>query len=1019
MKKLTSIILAVSSISVLVLAMVLTPYQPTVRAASEQCVPAGTNLSNYEAVATPFPSGGYALDGQSLNTNIPGVTIDHSTTGDAPRLFHAYSDIVAHTAFQSVSGASADPSFSATTTFVYAFNQPITNLEVDVRDLDSIAVSRYERVKIEAFYDGTPVTDKQVTLGASVVALPGDFYENQTTNESETSPNGSVIQKFHPLVNEVRVTVNSNWDSSNVVYFSGGCLAGDADEDGVPDQVDLDDDNDGILDAVECDSSWMTWSVSDPTPGGIGTAGDATIIGNLGGMTANVTNNSNYRDPVATTATSTHANYPGSAGLNNNGANMVGNRIMSLVDSAAGVTYTFSFTNPTTTDLYLHFTGFDKNVTFSSNVTIETLANGTGAGTNTFIIDPPGAPNRGGLSAVVPAGATAFSFTLPNAAGDNYFVGISGPCKDTDSDGTPDILDLDSDNDGCFDAIEGAGNFTPANLQNATGVTTGTGSPAPGNQNLGNAVDADGIPNPASPTGQDVGTSTDNTQKDADCCSLSTNDDSGSGTVGTAFTIPNVLTNDTVNGSTPTIGTGLEQVTISQSGTWDAGITLDPATGEVNVADSVSAGSYSVEYQVCVNGTVPSLCTTETVEITVADAPIVANTDSGSISTTGGEAIPNVLDNDTLNGNPATTANVTLTQVSTSNPGVTLDPATGAVNVAAGTPAGAYTVEYQICETANPTNCTTSTATVTVTTNPIVANTDSGSIASTGGEAIANVLANDTLNGNPATLADVTLSQVSTTDPGVTLDPATGAVNVAAGTAPGTYVVSYEICEAANPTNCETTTATVEVTGSPNVFDPPSARKTVSGGAPEMEWKMVWINDGNATALNTQVLDPIPANTTYVAGSVVCDARGASTTDVCTYDANENRIRWEGNIAPDPGGTDENNSANEVVITFKTTVPPEVNSVENQAMAYYDQDGDGDFQNDKDAGLTAVLSDNANATDSAIHPTVWSRGSPQSPSLLETGVASLKMLLFSGAALGLIGVSVRLRKLSRPENLGR
>ncbi|PID31737.1 hypothetical protein CR970_04175 [Candidatus Saccharibacteria bacterium] len=986
------------------------PPQSNVRAASEQCVSAGTNLSSYESVAT---SSGYNLSGQTLGTNIPGLDISHSTTGDAPSYFSVWSDQTpdyAHTSFQGVNGDSGDANTSATTTFVYSFSSPTTNLEIDLRDLDFWVVggsSFYEKAKIEAYFDGNPVADKQVDLtGSNVTVDASGFYENTVSDETEVSLGGRVVERYVGLVDEVRVTLDSNWNAGNVLYFSGGCLAGDADEDGVPDAVDKDDDNDGILDAAECSANWASWSITDPTPGsGPGTAGDATVVGSLDGMTVNVTNNSNYRDPVAQTASTAHAGYPGSAGLNNNGANIIGKPIMSLVDSVAGVTYNFNFTSATTAELHLHFTGFDKNVAFSPNVTIETLANGTGVGTNSFTIDPPGAPNRGGLSARLPAGTNSFSFTLPTAAGDNYFIGISGPCADTDSDGTPDHLDLDSDNDGCFDAVEGAGAFTPAGLQNAQGVTTGSGSPATGNMNFGNAVDTDGIPNPASPAGQDTGTSKDDSQKDADCCSLNTSDDSGSGTAGTAFTISNVLDNDTVNGTAPTIGTGLEQVTISQSGVWDAGITLNPATGEVTIADSVSAGSYSVDYQVCVNGTVPQLCQTETVDITVTDAPIVANTDSGSISTTGGEAIANVLVNDAISGNPATTSNVTLSQVSTSNPGVTLDPLTGAVNVAAGTAAGTYTVEYRICETVNPTNCATSTATVTVTANPIAATPDTGSAPSTGGEAIANVLDNDTLGGNPATLADVTLSQVSTSNPGVTLDPLTGAVNVAAGTAPGTYTVSYEICETASPANCETTTATVEVTGHANVFDPPSARKTVSGGAPEMEWKMVWINDGNITALNTQVLDNIPAGTTYVANSLTCDARGTSTTDVCTYDANENRVRWEGNIAPDPGGTDENNSANEVVIIFKTTVPASVDTVENQARAYYDQDGDGDFQNDKDAGLAPVLTDNSDAGNGTIDPTVWRR-----QGLADTGTPMALAVAFGASIVLGVGLIVKTRR---------
>ncbi len=674
----------------------------------------------------------------------------------------------------------------------------------------------------------------------------------------------------------------------------------DADGDGIGDRCDKDDDNDGILDVTECSAEFPVWTQN-------GNQLNSTVDGN----NVTVTRTGTVGNAFVITMNATTVGYTGFQGLNETAANALGNTTMAVSIAQTQTTFTYNFDNPTTKDVYLHVFAFGNgtSVEVSPGLTIDTWNNGIKQGNS--IVSPVGSgANDAGLSALVPAGTTSFTYTITatGSFGDGHFAFLTSNCIDTDSDGTPDKLDLDSDNDGCFDAIEGDGSFTATDLQNATGVTTGSGSPATGNMNLGNTVDTDGIPNPASPAGQDNGTSKDNTQKDADCCSLSTTEDSASGTVGTAFTIPNVLANDTVNGVAPTIGTGLEQVSLSQSGAWEPGITLDPNTGEVNVANSVSAGNYTVEYQVCVNGTVPQLCTTESVEITVTDAPIVANTDSGSISTTGGEAIANVLANDTLNGSPATTSNVTLSQVSTSNPGVTLDPATGAVNVAAGTPAGTYTVEYQICETANP-------------------------------------------------------------------------------------------------TNCETTTATVEVTGQANVFDPPSARKTVSGGAPEMEWKMVWINDGNITALNTQVLDNIPTGTTYVANSLVCDARGASTTDVCTYDQTENRVRWEGNIAPDPGGTDENNSANEVVITFKTTVPAEVDQVENQAEAYYDRDGDGDFQNDKDAGLAPVLTDNSNASNSTIDPTIWRRYS-----LADTGTP-IAMAIALGAVMVVGGgIALKLRK---------
>lgn len=82
---------------------------------------------------------------------------------------------------------------------------------------------------------------------------------------------------------------------------------------------------------------------------------------------------------------------------------------------------------------------------------------------------------------------------------------------DTDGDGTPDYLDLDSDNDGCSDAVEGDGTFTVDDLVTAGGtVTGGVGSSV--NLNLcadGSCVNMYGLPTKAEPSGQGIGTSRD------------------------------------------------------------------------------------------------------------------------------------------------------------------------------------------------------------------------------------------------------------------------------------------------------------------------------------------------------------------------------------------------------------------------------------------------------------------------------------------------------------------------------
>src|SRR6185295_5847115 len=140
-----------------------------------------------------------------------------------------------------------------------------------------------------------------------------------------------------------------------------------------------------------------------------------------------------------------------------------------------------------------------------------------------------------------------------------------------------------------------------------------------------------------------------------------------------------------------------------------------------------------------------------------------------------------------------------------------LDPASGAVTVAAGTAVGAYALVYRICEIAAPSNCDDATVTVAVRLPFVIdAVNDSGSTLP-GWTAVANVLANDTLDGTPATPARVTLSQVSSTSEGITLNVSYGSVSVAVGTVPGTHTLTYRICEIASPSNCDAADVTITV----------------------------------------------------------------------------------------------------------------------------------------------------------------------------------------------------------------
>merc|ERR1711991_943594 len=72
-------------------------------------------------------------------------------------------------------------------------------------------------------------------------------------------------------------------------------------------------------------------------------------------------------------------------------------------------------------------------------------------------------------------------------------------------------------------------------------------------------------------------------------------------------------------------------------------------------------------------------------------------------------------------------------------------------------------------------------------------------------------LANDTVNGEPATPENVVLTEAFSTDEGITLNVTDGSVNVAAGTPVGTYTLTYQICDRTAPAVCDQATVSVTV----------------------------------------------------------------------------------------------------------------------------------------------------------------------------------------------------------------
>lgn len=498
------------------------------------------------------------------------------------------------------------------------------------------------------------------------------------------------------------------------------------------------------------------------------------------------------------------------------------------------------------------------------------ITNGAGTYT-TFSGIPTGSSENDGLSTAIATitGVTGtqsvtFNFNTNNALLGNATMyrlngyGSSCTVRDTDGDGISDFLDLDSDNDGCVDALEGAATITSSQLATALGsLSVGTGSAA-ANQNLpapvGNTPTTKGIPQVAG-TGQAIGTAiianlspcyidakNDINQTPLNTAVagfLLTNDVSGEGAVtlssAQVYNASGVLVALPVIATAP--GTGTATSVYTATGTLAGTIRLY-STGEYRFVPATGfVGTVPVNYTAAnaVGGSDTAQLEIQVIPVTnpaANDAPVALN-DTG-VTKTGITLNSNVLGNDsdpdtgntltvtgatqgaTVIGNGGTAVNVT---------GVNAAGATVTAGTFALTSTGnyAFTPETGFVGTVNPITYTisdgnggTDTATVNIEVKPanappVVFANDDAKATVKGVSASGNMLTND------SSTATGTLSVTSVTISGTAAAPSgagilisgVGTVTISSTgaytflplpTFVGTYVIPYTTCNNATPT---------------------------------------------------------------------------------------------------------------------------------------------------------------------------------------------------------------------------
>lgn len=198
--------------------------------------------------------------------------------------------------------------------------------------------------------------------------------------------------------------------------------------------------------------------------------------------------------------------------------------------------------------------------------------------------------------------------------------------------------------------------------------------------------------------------------------SIVANADAGTAPAGAAATpVANAAANDTVNGAAVRLA-GSPNASVAPVGTWPAGIALNSRTGAVTTTASVSPGDYGLEYQLC-DKNLPPACAAAAITLTV-NVSIVANpVFGGAVAGAASTPIANVAAHDTINGSAValgTQGNATVAQVGTWPTGLALNTTTGAVSTTASVAAATYPIQYQLCDTSTPANCSSAAGTVLI-----------------------------------------------------------------------------------------------------------------------------------------------------------------------------------------------------------------------------------------------------------------------------------------------------------------
>ena len=264
-------------------------------------------------------------------------------------------------------------------------------------------------------------------------------------------------------------------------------------------------------------------------------------------------------------------------------------------------------------------------------------------------------------------------------------------------------------------------------------------------------------------------------------------------------TTSSVLTGVSLNGQPA----NSQSVTITFSGL-PAGVTSN-TNGQLVVAPGTPATNTTIYYTVCETLNANNNCHTYSTTLVIGTPSLSVTPRTYVIpDATVGGTTSSVLETITIDGHTPSSQSVTITF---GNLPVGIQTTTsGGFRVPAGTPTGIHTVTYTVCEVLNPDHCVTSIATIAVGNVPVVT-PNAFTYTGTATVTTPSILDDDTIGTQSATtgtggnvVINITSTPTGTVVP--SLDANNGRVTIPAGTPPGIYTITYDVCTTATPTAC-------------------------------------------------------------------------------------------------------------------------------------------------------------------------------------------------------------------------